>query len=88
MKSKEIKEKVVTAFKNSQYKWRTARGISKDSQVTIQDVTEFLNDSDLIIKARKSNNKGQPLFALKEIYEAKTSLGKKILNAIINKNTE
>jgi len=88
MKSKEIKEHIVDAFKSSPYKWRTARGLSKDSKVPIQEVIEFLNNSDLVIKARKSNNKGQPLFALKEVYEAKTSLATKILNAITNKNID
>ena len=88
MKAKEIKEQIITAFKSSEYKWRTARGLSKDSNVPIQDVGDFLNSSDLVIKAKKSNSKGQPLFALKEIYEAKTSIGTKLLNAIVNKIIE
>ena len=41
--------------------------------------------SNLIIQAKKSNKRGQLLFALKEKYENTSSLKIKILNALTNK---
>lgn len=88
MKNKEIKEQIIGAFKNSEFKWRTSRGISKDTKIPIQNVIDFLEHSELIIKAKKANNKGQPLYSFKEIYETKTPFTTRLLNAITNKINE
>jgi hypothetical protein len=85
MKAKYIKERITDAFKRSDFKWRTAKGLSKDSNVPYQNVIEFLETSDNVIKAKKLNKRGQPLYSLKEIYENKTSFTTKLFDAITNK---
>ena len=88
MKNKELKELITSAFINSPYKWRTAKGISKDAQLPFQDVLDYLENSDSIIKAGKKNRRGQSLYSLKDVYQERTSFTTKLLNAIINKTRE
>ncbi|MET1260052.1 hypothetical protein ABV409_11940 [Flagellimonas sp. DF-77] len=85
MDSKEIKEKIVKAMLESKYKWRTARGISKETDISIDQVYDFLFHSDLIIKAKKANRYGKALFALRKKYDRESSFGLKVLNALTNK---
>lgn len=84
-KEKEIKEKVIQALESSAHKWRTARGISKDSQIPIKDVTDFLERSSDIVRSKKANNQGQPLYTTKDKYKNTTSLGKRLIDAMLNR---
>jgi len=85
MNRREINDRILNALLNSKYKWRTARGISKETDIQIDIVYDFLIKSNLIIKAKKSNRQGQPLFALRKKYDRQSSFGLKILNTITNK---
>ncbi len=85
MKKKEIEPKVIEAFKNSKYRWRTIRGVSKQTNIPPDKLYKLIEKSDLFIRAKKSNREGQPLFALREKYNQETPFGVKLLNAITNK---
>jgi len=39
------RDAILKAFRDSEYRWRTARGLSKDTGLPIQDVTKFLESS-------------------------------------------
>lgn len=64
MKKKDTQHLIMEAFQSSKYKWRTARGISKETGIPIQDVTDYLETSKNIIRSKKPNRQ-QPLYALK-----------------------
>jgi hypothetical protein len=88
MDRREAKERILKAMVESSYRWRTARGIAKDSGVPLPQVLEFLDRSDLILRARKPNRKGEPLFTTRERYRHEVGLGERILSAITNKLPE
>ena len=85
MKNKEIKVQIIESFLESKYRWRTTNGISKEINASYDDVFDFLKNSEKIIRAKKSNKKGQPLFTLREKYTEDSSIGIRIINAITNK---
>ncbi|PCH66971.1 MAG: hypothetical protein COC06_11990 [Bacteroidales bacterium] len=85
MKDKELKSKIISAFIESKFRWRTVNGISKEIEIPYEDVFKFLENSDLFINAKKSNKKGQRLFSLRKKYNENSSFGVKLLNAITNK---
>jgi hypothetical protein len=66
MKGKTVKALVIQAMQGSRYRWRTARGISKDTDIFLQQVIDFLEASPAILRSKKANSRGQPLYALKE----------------------
>ena len=84
MKNKEIKNLILGALKESEYKWRTARGISKDTKIPMDKVVDFLEKSSEILRAKKSNNKGQALYTTRDKYRKTTPLSKRVLSALIN----
>jgi hypothetical protein len=84
MKDKEIREAVLQAFTNSEYKWRTARGISKDTNIPIQRVAEFLEKSKDVVRAKKANSKGQALYSLRETVSREKSFVDHLVAKILN----
>ncbi len=85
MKKKILESIIVHAFRETKYRWRTANGIAKQTKLDYEDVFNFLEKSNLIIRARKSNKQGQPLFALRERYNRASPFTVRLLNAITNK---
>jgi len=63
-KKREIKEKIFHAFQRSSHRYRTARGLAKDTGISIAEVTRFLKTSPGIIRSRKAGSHGQALYAL------------------------
>lgn len=84
VKKKEIRELIVDAFQNSEYKWRTPRGIAKDTNLPLPQVIKFLRQSSLVRKARKSNKYGEPLYTLEERYQREKPFLEKIVSKITN----
>lgn len=80
--STEQKNVIIRAMRNSQYRWRTARGLSKDTQLGIDDVVEFLERSPDVIGAKKANSRGQALYALRE---KSIPLPQRVVNAFLNR---
>jgi len=84
MKDKEIREAILQAFVNSEYKWRTARGISKDTNIPIQRVAEFLERSKDVVRAKKVNSKGQALYTLRKSVSEEKSFIDNLVAKILN----
>ncbi|VBL80387.1 TrmB family transcriptional regulator [Burkholderia pseudomallei] len=85
MNDRDAKIKIVSAIRDSSFKWRTARGIAKDSGVPMAQVLKMLNESKDFIKARKSNKNGESLFSTRERYERDFGFGERLLSVITNK---
>lgn len=83
--TKRIEELIIKAISTSKYRWRTPRGIAKDSGVPDPQVIEILEGSELFIRARKDNDRGEPLYTTKEKYKSDSTLGQRLLAAITNK---
>lgn len=60
-------ELIYEAFRNENYKWRTVRGLSKEANVSNDDVYEFIyNHQDEIVKSTSNNMDGENLYALRD----------------------
>ena len=81
--STDQKNAIIRAMRSSQYRWRTARGLSKDTQLGIEDVTDFLERSPDVIRAKKANSRGQALYALRE---KSIPLPQRVVNALLNRS--
>ncbi|WP_225547350.1 hypothetical protein [Chromobacterium violaceum] len=79
MKKKEIEKLILESFTNSKYKWRTARGVSKETKIPVNDVTVFLEKSSNFERSKKTNSTGQRL------YMYKGTLIDRIKSAILNR---
>ncbi len=84
MKKKETKNLILGAFEGSEYKWRTARGIAKESGLSIQEVNKFLENSPAILRSKKPNKQGKPLFTTRDRYRKSTPLTRRLLAALKN----
>ncbi|MWB95527.1 hypothetical protein GON26_14245 [Flavobacterium sp. GA093] len=85
MEDNNLEETLVIAFAESKFRWRTVEGVSRQLNIPRDKIYKKLENSEVFIRAKKLNNKGLPLFALRQKYESETPLGIKILNAITNK---
>lgn len=85
MNDKDTRDLLVKAIEGSQYRWRTPRGIAKDSGVPFQNVLEVLERSDAFVRARKGNARGEPLYSTRERQKDESTLGKRVLAALTNR---
>jgi hypothetical protein len=85
MNDREARTRIVQAITSSKFRWRTPRGIAKDSGVPLPQVIEVLERSDAFIRARKSNDRGEPLYSTKEKYKTESTLTQRVLAALTNK---
>ncbi|AZN35544.1 hypothetical protein [Iodobacter ciconiae] len=88
MNEKDARDQMISAIASSKYRWRTARGISKDSGLVIAQVLDVLDKSDAFIRARKGNARGELLYTTKERYKSETSLAMRVIGALTNKISE
>ena len=84
MKNKEIDMRILSALEQSNYKWRTARGLAKETSIPIQKVHEFLENSPKILRAKKSNKHGKALYTTRDKYRNTTPISKRILAILRN----
>lgn len=85
MDKTEARDRVIAAITSSNYRWRTPRGIAKDSGVPLPQVMETLERSDSFLRSRKGNGRSEPLYTTKEKYKDNSSIGQRIVAAITNK---
>ena len=85
MNSKEVRGLILQAFQQSQFKWRTPKGISKDTKIPLPRVIDFLSNSMDVRKSRKPNKQGEMLFTLNDRYHRDQSLLEKIVSKITNR---
>ena len=78
------KKAILTALEESQFKWRTARGLAKDTDLALQDVQEFLENSQAILRSKKSNKSGSALYTTRKRYKSRTMLSTRLLAAMKN----
>jgi len=88
MEEREARERIIQVISTSKYRWRTPRGIAKDSGVPYPQVMQILERSNLFIRARKSNDRGEPLYSTREKYGTDSTFGQRLFSAITNKLPE
>jgi hypothetical protein len=76
---------IIQALRDSHYLWRTPTGIASASGIPQNMVWEFLNNSDLVAKAATTNEKGQPLFALRDRLRKEVGLGRRVVDTMLNR---
>ena len=86
MNDQEIRALILASLQHSKFKWRTPRGISKETKVPIQQVMKFLQKSRDIRKSRKPSKHGELLFTLDERYQREKGLLDKIVSKITNRD--
>ncbi len=87
MEDREAQDRIIQAISGSKYRWRTPRGISKDSGVPYPQVMEILERKKLFVRARKGNDRDEPLYTTKEKHRS-GSLAQRLLAAVTNKLPE
>lgn len=88
MNEQDARRKLEEAIASSPYRWRTARGVSKDAGVPYPQATLLLERSDQFVRARRPNSKGEALYTTKKRYKTDFSLTQRIIGAITNKIPE
>jgi hypothetical protein len=88
MNDKEARDRIIQTISTSKYRWRTPRGIAKDSGVPFSQVIDVLEHSDAFVRARKSNNRGEPLYSTKEKHKTEITFSQRVLAALTNQFTE
>ena len=84
VKNKEIKDKIKENLEHSSFKWRTAKGIAKDINISTANVEDILLKSDEFIKSKKPNSHGVPLFTTRKKYKNQTSLFTRVMSTLTN----
>lgn len=79
-----IEEVLKKSINQSEFKWRTARGISKDSNLSLLLVKKILDSSDEVVKAKIPNSGGHALFSTTEHLKEKSGLIARFLAAMKN----
>jgi hypothetical protein len=88
MNDSEARQLIIQAINTSSFRWRSPRGIAKDTGLPLQQVFELLERSDAFHRARKSNARGEPLYTTADRYRSDQSLSQRLLSAITNKMAE
>jgi hypothetical protein len=84
LKYNDLRAQIIEAFRSSQFKWRTARSVAKQTKNEISAVLDFLESSPDILRAKKANKLGHPLYTLRDRYRNEASFSKRILDAMAN----
>ncbi len=85
MNDKDARDLIIKCIRESEYKWRTARGISKDTGISISQVTKLLGRSPSVVRSKKANKYGQSLYTTRDKYQKNTSFSQRLYSAIVNK---
>jgi hypothetical protein len=78
-------EQIIKAISSSEFRWRTVRGIAKDTGLEEPKIVKVLDQSENFIRARKPNAAGDALYTTRDKYAKETSLSTRLLSAITNK---
>lgn len=85
MDEQDAKEKIRTAIRESQYVWRTVRGIAADTGIPEETVLQIIETADGFLRAYRRNRQGLTLYSTTEKYRKDATWKQKILDAITNK---
>lgn len=78
--------KILDALNNKKFKWRTIKGVAKESGISPQVVQTFLySNTDSIVKAPAPSEQGEALFTTREHFLGTSSFGEKLLGALKNR---
>ena len=84
--SEAIFEKVRKALENDKYKFRTLKGISKDTNIPEQKIEVIIrkNPDEIVIVLRR-NQDGERLYTTRRHYKKKSTAVEKLIGALINR---
>ena len=67
-------KKLINAFQNKKYKWRTVRGVSKETGFSQVEVKKYISShGGDILKSSSVNTKGEQLFTSRVSYRNKAN---------------
>lgn len=75
-------------LQSSANRWRTARGLAKDTGLALDDVTRILENSREVIRSKKAGSHGQALFALREKRNDTTTQGDREASDVVDEESE
>lgn len=79
-------DKILKALENPDYKWRTLKGISKDTGIEPDIIKkEIYSNLDSIIKSSIPSEDGEDLYTSRPHYRKKSSFFDKLTSSIKNK---
>lgn len=79
-------EKIEKAFSNPKYKWRTVRGVAKETGTSPEAVTVYVRShGDHIVKSSARNKKGEQLYTSREKYRDKAGVFVRLSSAMKNR---
>ena len=84
MSRKQSLERVIAALQDSPHKWRTVRGVARDSGLSMHEVVKILARSPDILRSRKPNRHGQALFTTRAKFRERTPLSRRFKAALTN----
>jgi hypothetical protein len=77
---------VIAAFENPEYKWRTVRGVARESGLTPETILEIISRrKDIIVRSSIPSADGEDLYTTRDHYREFASSGQKILGGITNR---
>ena len=80
------KDKIIRAFGNPKYEWRTIRGVAKETGVTQEDVKSYLTThGDDIVKSSAHNKRGEQLYTTREHYRTSAGVLSRLSSALKNR---
>jgi hypothetical protein len=84
MSEREAITKMIAAIDQSNFRWRTIRGIAADAGVGYPQAASILAKSDKFVKARKPTKSGEALYTTTSKYKKETPLFGRIFGAAAN----
>jgi hypothetical protein len=82
---KETIDKVVAALENNEYDWRTIDGITRETNLSFNDIFSVLTKLELegkLVRARNPDEKGRDLFTTRDYYNKSRGFIDKIRSSL------
>jgi hypothetical protein len=78
----ELKEKVISALENSDYDWRTLKGMSEDLGISQEKIKEIISKLDeIVVQSSTLDKDGNNLYTTRKHYNKTQSFLKRSINA-------
>jgi DNA-directed RNA polymerase specialized sigma subunit len=79
-------EKVIQAFENPKFKWRTISGIAKEAGISPEDVKNIIDArANEIIKSSARSDNGEELYTTRQHHRQKSGVLNRIVSSIKNR---
>jgi hypothetical protein len=86
MSKDETEEKVLKALENPKFRWRTIRGIAKETEISPEIIrTVVTMKSDRVVMASVPNTKGEALFTSRNQRRSQAGTWGRIVSALKNR---